>query len=108
MDVGTLTMERSTVSGNTDNGQGIGGGGGIKCRACVVTDSTISGNSTTFSAGGISVRFLALTNSSVSGNTTNGGGGDGIAISGPNGSGTLTNSTVTDNSGSSNALGVGG
>jgi hypothetical protein len=88
---GTLTVTNSIVSGNS-----AGNGGGISSESSVtVTNSTVSGNTSTGSGGGIqSGVTLTVTNSTVSGNTSNGSGG-GIYMDG--GTATLTNVTVTGN-----------
>lgn len=87
-------VNRSTISGNTANGQGSGyaDGGGIEIAAAamMIANSTISGNVASGSELGI---------------------GGGISIYSeegyPFGSLTMINSTVTDNSGSSEGGGIG-
>jgi predicted outer membrane repeat protein len=98
---GNLTLEQSTVSGNSTAG-GFARGGGIYTRGDVtLTQSTVSGNSTSgqFSGGGGISTFgdLTLTNSTVSGNSTAGllAGGGGIYTYGDL---TLAQSTVSGNS----------
>jgi hypothetical protein len=63
-----LTLNNSTVSGNTG-----GAGGGVENRgAGTVANSTISGNTTRFGSGGGGIAnfgTLSLTNSTVAGNT---------------------------------------
>ena len=65
---GALTLNNSTVSGNS---AGIYGGGGIHTAgAATLNNSTVSGNTTTGAGGGISNGgALALHNSTVSGNS---------------------------------------
>ncbi|NES25240.1 MAG: DUF4347 domain-containing protein, partial [Symploca sp. SIO3E6] len=93
---GTLTLENSTVSGNSATGSfgGFGGdggdggnGGGIfaDSGALTLTNSTVSGNSATGGIGG-----------NGGGNGGNGGNGGGIFAN--TGALTLTNSTVSGNS----------
>jgi hypothetical protein len=96
---GTLTLTKSTVSGNTERY----GGGGIfngNSGTMTVMNSTVSGNTVQSAGGGINNSgVLMLMNSTVSGNTalsTSGNSGDGGGIKN---SGTLeiTNSTVSGN-----------
>jgi hypothetical protein len=72
---GTLTLTKSTVSGNSAT---IGFGGGIvNVGTLIVTNSTISGNSAVALYGGgiMNLGTLAVTNSTVSGNSTHAHGG---------------------------------
>ena len=85
---GTVTINNSTVSGNT--GRGIANAGTM-----TIDNSTVSGNS----GGGIfnsgsGVGTMTLVNSTVSGNTKATGNGGGIFNSGTM---TVTNSTVSGN-----------
>lgn len=87
---GTLTIDRSTISGNFDgaNGGGIRGNGTL-----TLTDSTVSGNTTNGNGGGISASgTVSLINSTVSGNS--GGNGGGLNVTGTL---ILSNSTVSGN-----------
>ena len=71
---GTLTIDDSTISGNTSTDEG----GGITLEdTVVITDSTISGNTATNTGGGIFDLFsdLTLNNVTVSGNSAGSGGG---------------------------------
>ena len=43
---GNLTLDQSTVSGNSTAGSGAHGGGIFACGAVTLTQSTVSGNST--------------------------------------------------------------
>ncbi len=90
---GTLMLTNSTVSGNTTSGNG----GGISNSGWLtLTNSTVSGNSAE-SGGGIDNQgTLTLTNSTVSGNMVTGSDGSGGGISNEGGL-TLTNSTVSGN-----------
>ena len=104
---GTLTLTRSIVSGNSTTGNNSYGGGIYAYGGQVnVLDSLISGNSTTGRGGDGGAIFswnsvLNLTNSTLSGNRTSGYHAGGAAIYTFHGESTitLTNSTVTDNSG---------
>ncbi len=92
---GTLTLIDSTVSGNT----ATGGGGGISSNGTLtLTNSTVSGNSSTRvgEGGGIdnNLGTLTLSTSTVSGNTAYDGGG----IDNNGGRLALSNSTVSSNS----------
>jgi hypothetical protein len=70
--LGTLTLDRSTLSGNSARfGGGILNGGTL-----TLTQSTLSGNSADFDGGGITnFEMLTLTNSTLSGNSARFGGG---------------------------------
>jgi RTX calcium-binding nonapeptide repeat (4 copies) len=109
---GTLTVNNSTLSGNSATIPllGEGGGGGIwnaSSGTLTVNNSTLSGNSAQpelFGKGGAIYNqggTITVSNSTLSGNSSNTGGGIGM-----NGSGTITvsNSTLSGNS----AQGVGG
>jgi predicted outer membrane repeat protein len=101
---GRLTLTHSTVSGNTAEGEGVLYGGGIVNRgALTLTHSTVSGNS----GGGINNYYgrLTLTQSTVSGNSADYGGGIDNT-----GTLTLTHSTVSGNTaeGVSGVYGGGG
>jgi hypothetical protein len=99
---GTLTLDSSTVSGNTaDIGGGIASWGTL-----TVTNSTISGNTAGLAGGGIaSWGTLTVTNSTISGNTVVGipSYGGGIYSGGP---AALTNVTISGNSSDNRAGGV--
>src|SRR5262245_46423453 len=93
--VGTLTLNRATVSGNTVNESG---GGIANFGTLTLNNSTVSGNSATDSGGGIyngvSVYdTVTLNNSTVSGNSATYGGG----IRNVGGTVTLNNATVIGN-----------
>ncbi len=94
--LGALTVTNSTVSGNTATNVG---GGILSLGALTVSSSTVSGNTATnVGAGGIyGGSTTTITNSTVSGNITgNTVGGGGIAID-AGGVLILTNSTVSGN-----------
>jgi len=108
---GQLTLDQSTVSGNSTVGFGARGGGILSSGDITLTNSTISGNSTTddfaFGGGISSSGTVTLTSSTVSGNSTAGdyAFGGGIHSSGTV---TLTSSTVSNNHADySNAIGGG-
>ena len=82
---GTLTISRSTISGNKAHY-----GGGINGGPLTMTDSTVSGNSSRSNGGGIHGGGT-LVNSVLSGNTAREDGG-GLA-----GAGTLINVTISGN-----------
>jgi hypothetical protein len=90
---GTLNVTNSTISGNTAHN----GGGGIYSIGgeVIVTNSIIQDNTPAgirFFSGSYASKLLAITNSTISGNI-----GTGIFII--SGSATITNSTISDNSG---------
>ncbi|WP_099066659.1 beta strand repeat-containing protein [Nostoc linckia] len=89
----SLVLTDSTVSNNS-SGLGFGGAGIANTGGTVnVINSTISGNtSTTFGGGIASQGTLTVTNSTISGNTASTGGGLIVA-----GVVTLTSSTITNN-----------
>ncbi len=98
-----VTLINSTVSGNT---AGSGVAGGIFSAGDVtLTNSTVSGNEATSNGGGIfnSGGAVTLTNSTVSSNEATGSGG-GIYS---NNGGTITNSTITNNTADSDGDGTG-
>jgi hypothetical protein len=76
---GSLTLNDTTVSGNTS----ASGGGGISGGpSTILTHSVVSGNTASLNAGGIVAppnATLALTDSTVTGNDSNAGPGGGIA-----------------------------
>ncbi|MCF8055842.1 MAG: right-handed parallel beta-helix repeat-containing protein [Desulfocapsa sp.] len=94
LNVGTLTVADSTVSGNTTTH-----GGGIRntgnTGTLIVTGTTIKDNTASRSGGGISnANATTVTNSTISGNTAGWYGG-GIVILG---TAAITNSTIIGNS----------
>ena len=102
-----LTIQSSTISGNSATG-GFNYGGGISADGAVtVTDSTISGNSVSgelSTGGGISADGdVTITNSTISGNsaTSSAGGGYGGGIFANSGDVTITTSTISGNSANS-------
>jgi predicted outer membrane repeat protein len=94
---GSVSAEDSTVSGNGAGGIGVGG----ELGDAIVSGSTVSDND----GPGIQLfaATLTLTNSRVSGNTTSGSGGGIYAFEG---NGYLTNSTVTGNTAGQNGGGI--
>ena len=101
---GSLSLIRTTISGNSTDG-GNADGGGISAEGAVVTltDSTVSGNGTVGTrsdGGGLYARgsVLSLIRSTVSDNSTDGmfSGGGGISVE--DGQLSITSSTVTGNS----------
>jgi hypothetical protein len=104
LNIGTLTLTNSTVSGNSADGStgSISNGGTL-----TLINSTVSGNSTGGSIGGISNSndgTLTLINSTVSGNYT--GGSIGGISNSIGGTLTLINSTVSGNSAEVSAGGI--
>ena len=103
---GTLNLSKSIVSGNLSNDpDGNSTGGGIHNRGVMtITDSTVSDNVSN-SGGGISnYGTMTVANSTISRNTiiNGGGGGGGIFNWDPFQRGvtlTISNSTISDNSG---------
>jgi hypothetical protein len=95
--VGTLTVNHSTVSGNS-----AGYGGGISSyEVLTVTNSTLSGNSAIDGGGILSTDELTVTNSTLSGNSAIDGGG--IFNSGTL---TMTHSTLSGNSAEDESGGI--
>ena len=91
-----LTVDRSTISGNTATS---GQGGGIRNSNGTITivGSTVLGNAAGTGGGGgvFSSRTLTIDDSTISGNTSTGrGGGVNIGIAGSH---TITNSTIAEN-----------
>jgi CSLREA domain-containing protein len=68
---GTLTINNSTLSGNSANfGSGSDGGGIFNAGPLTITNSTLSGNSAVSYGGGIfSQNFVEINNSTLSGNS---------------------------------------
>ena len=90
---GTLSIQNSTLSGNS---AGLDGGGVDNAGTLVIQNSTLSGNSAGLDGGGVdNAGTLTVQNSTLSGNSASANGG-GIFNSG----GTLTvqNSTLSGNS----------
>ena len=82
---GTLELYRSTVSGNTSDGDLGGGGIGLAFAEAVIVNSTIAGNSASseFGGGGVVViaSSLQLVASTVAGNSAGGAaGGGGVGV----------------------------
>ncbi len=96
-----LTIQNSTVSGNSTTGPNSRGGGIFSAGSVVVANSTISGNSTmdgVSGGGGMAVNGSAtIANSTISGNSTRGSfsSGGGVFAAG---SLTVANSTISGNS----------
>ena len=113
-----ITLNSSTLSGNTAVGTNFTTGGGIYSYGTNITlnNSTVSGNSATFGGGGIyddggkSNFTVTLNNSTVSGNSAQKGGGINVNVANAYAARvTLNNSTVSGNSATStfNVLGGG-
>ncbi|MCJ0870333.1 hypothetical protein [Streptomyces sp. AP-93] len=103
---GTLTLNRSAVSGNSASY----GGGIINAGAVLLNGSTVSGNTAVNGGGGIHNHVfgaLTMNRSTVDGNTANQGGGINNAESGTtarlNGS-TISNNTATGGTGSGGGI----
>src|SRR5262249_33085031 len=86
----------STVSDNS-----AFSGGGIAATVVNLTNSTVSGNTSSSFGGGISAGTANLTNSTVSGNTSGSAGGGIILVHG-----TLLNCTIVENIATGNGGGV--
>ena len=107
LSAGTLTLNRSIVSGNRANGEGrfYNSGGGIANLASgmlAVNDSQINQNYAYRYGGGIyNAGTAVISNSVISGNTTDQNDGGGIANRGVSSPGNLTidGSTITGNEG---------
>ncbi|MEX0613058.1 MAG: choice-of-anchor Q domain-containing protein, partial [Pirellulales bacterium] len=109
---GNLTMDQSTVSGNSTAGSGAPGGGIFTLFGDVMlTQSTVSGNSTTgdfaFGGGIAASGAVTLTQSTVSGNSTSGNSAEGGGIQ-AGGTVTLIQSSVSGNSTSGESAEGGG
>ncbi|MGA2649522.1 MAG: putative Ig domain-containing protein [Terracidiphilus sp.] len=93
---GTLTINNSTISGNSANGEF--GGGVSNTGTLTLKNSTVSGNSATTGQGGgiFNSGTLTVTNSTISGNSASGGAGGGIMNIG-GGTLTATDSTISGN-----------
>ena len=99
LNLGTLTVANSIISGNTVTGSG---GGIFNNSTLTVTNSAITGNTANSATGAtsggiISVGTLTATNSTLSGNSVPNGNnnGGGLLTFGPT---TITNCTITNNS----------
>jgi hypothetical protein len=96
----TLTVQDSTLSGNTSSG--AGGAIAANYGSVTVNNSTLSGNSTTGAMGDGGAIFtlygyVRVTNSTISGNSTQGAGASGGGIFAGQGA-NVTNSTISGNS----------
>ena len=65
---GILTINNSTISGNTSNSSG---GGVSNSGTLIIENSTISGNTSNFGGGVFNNGTLTIANSTISGNTSN-------------------------------------
>jgi len=91
---GTLTINRSIISGNSGNS----GGGIFSYNTLTVNNSTISGNSSWGGGGGINNQGrLTINNSTISGNSAAAGGGIYNSINNSYGTLTINNSTISGN-----------
>lgn len=89
----TLTVSGSVLTGNSAGS----GGGAVYAESLVLTDSTVSNNSTQYFGGGIlATSQLTISNSTISDNSAYVIGG-GIAIFGSSVNFNLTNSTLSGN-----------
>jgi hypothetical protein len=101
---GTLTVSNSTLSGNSSTS--YAGGGGIYNRGTLtVSNSTLSGNSAGGAGGIANLGTLMVSNSTLSGNsaTDSGGNSGGIYNSGTL---TVSNSTLSGNSATDSGGGI--
>ncbi len=109
LNLGTVTITNSTISGNSTR---LNGGGIWSTGTLTITNSTISGNSTSGDGGGIYNRgLLTITSSTISGNSTsdNSTSGGGIYdISAGSSQKRLTNTIVAGNTSGSGAADIAG
>jgi hypothetical protein len=94
---GDITVTNSTISGNT---AGDRGGGLANLYRATIIRSTISGNTAGDRGGGVTNRVygtMTVTNSTISGNSTSGTGSYGGGVANYDGTMTLINSTITRN-----------
>lgn len=98
-----LLVERSTFSGNANNGTGSQGQGGALLNdggTATIRYSTFSHNSAATGGGAIySNSRIDVSNATFTGNSTTGSGSGGAAIYQGGGAGTVTYATVAGNSG---------
>ncbi len=91
LNLGTLTISNSTITGNAT----FGGGGILNVGTLAISDSTIAGNTAYGSGGGLfNVGTLTVTNSTITGNTAASGSGGGILNAG---TALLVNDTIARN-----------
>ncbi|MEA2887182.1 MAG: large repetitive protein [Bradyrhizobium sp.] len=105
--VGTLTLDHVTVSGNTSDGDGGGIANALSGATLHVIDSTIANNTAAFNGGGLvnsGGNTASLTNVTMVGNSAHGTIGGGAIYSG--GDLTLTQVTITGNHADTNGGGV--
>lgn len=99
---GQLTLNDSTITGNTASGTGSSGSGiaGMYQSVTTLNNSTISGNTATHGGiGGIgNGGIMTLTNSTVSGNRSQAAWGSGGISNSSDGTLTLNHVTLSDNS----------
>jgi len=103
-----ITLNSSTLIGNTATGATSGGGIYAYGTNITLNDSTVSGNSAAFRGGGICDAFgssaftVTLNNSTVNGNSAQIGGGINVTVANTGAAKvTLNNSTVSGNSATS-------
>src|SRR4029079_12614310 len=89
---GTLTIDRSTLSGNTASGKG---GGLFNAGTATVRNSTIHGNAANGGGGIASSTTVQITHSNVTANNSNNSSGGGLYRVG--GSFTVKSSIIADN-----------
>jgi large repetitive protein len=105
--VGTLTLDHVTVSGNTSDADGGGIVNALSGAALHVIDSTIANNTAAFNGGGLvntGGNSATLTNVTMYGNSAHGTIGGGAIYSG--GDLTLTQVTITGNHADTNGGGL--
>lgn len=92
--IGDITLQDSTISGNSAVGLPGLGGGVFGHYGISLSGTTVSGNEASHEGGGVWGRHVLLSNSTISGNSSQElGGGIFLDVSA-----TLNNSTITDNS----------
>jgi hypothetical protein len=105
--VGNLTLDHVTVSGNTSDSDGGGISNALTGAVLHVIDSTIANNTAAFNGGGLvnsGGNSATLTNVTMYGNSAHGNNGGGAIYSG--GALTLTQVTITGNHADNNGGGI--
>jgi hypothetical protein len=97
---GNLTVNDSAFTGNTGNGSG---GAIFNIGTYLISNTTVSGNSSSLGGGALNTGTLTILNSTISNNM----GSEGAAVySSGSGAVTISNSTISDNTASEYAAGI--